>query len=93
MYTVVEDTFYEKRCSKVSDRQCKTEFDTSFETVVQTQCFPSYATECNTVYKTGYKNFCTTVHDVECRITYATRYRSDSVAAILRYTLILNQLL
>ena len=76
VYTTVEDTFYEKRCSKVSDRQCKTVYDTSFETSIQTQCTPTYSTECKTVYQTGYKKYCTTVHDEECRITYATTYKT-----------------
>ena len=31
VYTTVFDTFFEKSCAKVSDRQCKTVFDTSYE--------------------------------------------------------------
>ena len=31
VYSTVKDTFFEKSCTKVSDRQCKTVFDTSYE--------------------------------------------------------------
>ena len=43
--------------SKVSDRQCKTVYDTSYEGHVETQCKPGYASKCKTVYKTGYKKY------------------------------------
>lgn len=39
----------------MSDRQCKTVYDTSYEGHVETQCKPGYASKCKTVYKTGYK--------------------------------------
>ena len=42
---------------KVSDRQCKTVYDTSYEGHVETQCKPGYASKCKTVYKTGYKKY------------------------------------
>ena len=42
VYTTVKDTFFEKSCTKVSDRQCKTVFDTSYEGEIETQCKPSY---------------------------------------------------
>ena len=65
VYSTVEDTFFEKSCSKVSDRQCKTVFDTSYEGEIETQCKPEYVSKCKHVYKTGYKKYCTTVHDEE----------------------------
>ena len=43
--------------SKVSDRKCKTVYDTSYEGHVETQCKPGYASKCKTVYKTGYKKY------------------------------------
>ena len=55
VYTTVKDTFFEKSCSKVSDRQCKTVFDTSYEGAIETQCKPEYVSKCKHVYKTGYK--------------------------------------
>lgn len=51
----------------MSDRQCKTVFDTSYEGEIETQCKPEYVSKCKHVYKTGYKKYCTTVHDEECR--------------------------
>lgn len=76
VYSTVEDTFFEKSCSKVSDRQCKTVFDTSYEGEIETQCKPEYVSKCKHVYKTGYKKYCTTVHDEECRISYATSFKT-----------------
>lgn len=67
--SVVEETAFETQCAMVSDRECKTEIQTSYATQLETQCSPGYGTKCKPQQKTAYRKFCTTVQDTECRVT------------------------
>ena len=66
---MVEETAFETQCAMVSDRECKTEIQTSYATQLETQCSPGYGTKCKPQQKTAYRKFCTTVQDTECRAT------------------------
>ena len=67
--SVVQETAFETQCAMVSDRECKTEIQTSYSTTLETQCSPGYGTKCKPQQKTAYRKFCTTVQDTECRVT------------------------